>query len=221
MTNILKHIYFIRHGESEGNAQQVYQTLSEPLTERGRGEAQKAGERLHAMSFDAVLASDTTRTVETANAIADYIDAPPIEAHEILREIKRPSEFHSESVTEPWTLEVKRQMREHADDPDWRWSDEENMHDQIARAQRALMMLADRTEEYLLVVTHGTFLRIMIGLMLHGEVFSPAMVRDYNRRFKTWNASISYAQRVATDDRGIEWQLVSWNEQFHLPGRGA
>jgi phosphoserine phosphatase len=63
--------YFVRHGESEGNAARVFtgQTDS-PLTARGRQQAEAVAGELAKVKFDRIVSSDLSRTRDTAEVIA-------------------------------------------------------------------------------------------------------------------------------------------------------
>ena len=63
--------YFVRHGESEGNAARVFtgQTDS-PLTARGRQQADVVARELAKVKFDRIVSSDLSRTRDTARVIA-------------------------------------------------------------------------------------------------------------------------------------------------------
>ena len=63
--------YFVRHGESEGNAARIFtgQTDS-PLTERGRRQAEAVATELARVKVDRIVSSDLSRTRDTAEAIA-------------------------------------------------------------------------------------------------------------------------------------------------------
>ena len=78
-------LYVIRHGESENNKKGCYTGwLDVALTEKGLGDAKKAGERLCDVKFDKVYSSDLLRAKTTAKtALSGYeIDTTPL-----LREI--------------------------------------------------------------------------------------------------------------------------------------
>src|SRR2546430_15771723 len=64
--------YFVRHGESEGNAARVFtgQTDS-PLTARGRQQAAAVADELAKVRFDRIISSDLSRTRDTAEVIAE------------------------------------------------------------------------------------------------------------------------------------------------------
>ncbi|MDP2655923.1 MAG: histidine phosphatase family protein, partial [bacterium] len=65
-----KTVYFVRHGQSEGNVGTVFQPLNSPLTEKGREQAEYIAERAASLSFESVVSSPLTRARETAEAIA-------------------------------------------------------------------------------------------------------------------------------------------------------
>lgn len=61
------YLYLVRHGESVGNAEQLFFGWKDyPLTERGREQAEKAAEKLRAIPFHRCCASDLSRAWETA-----------------------------------------------------------------------------------------------------------------------------------------------------------
>ncbi len=83
MTTARRRIYLMRH------AQVRYFDGLPPeevvLTEEGRRQAEAAGEALRGISFDRVLASGLTRTLETARIVAPGLEP---ESHPALREIE-------------------------------------------------------------------------------------------------------------------------------------
>ena len=79
-------LYLVRHGETVDNAQQIMQGQTHGcLNEKGREQARMVAERLAGEAFDAVVASDLRRAVQTAEIIA----APhglPVVSTPLLRE---------------------------------------------------------------------------------------------------------------------------------------
>ena len=79
-------IYLVRHGETVDNARQVMQGQTQgELNEKGMAQAQQVAERLASEHFDAVIASDLHRAIQTAEIIA----APhglPVTTTALLRE---------------------------------------------------------------------------------------------------------------------------------------
>ena len=64
-------IYLVRHGETVDNARQIMQGQSQGmLNENGVRQAQEVSESLKDCPFDAIIASDLKRSVDTARIIA-------------------------------------------------------------------------------------------------------------------------------------------------------
>ena len=63
--------YIVRHGETAANSRNVVQGQNDvPLNETGLAQAARLAERLKAVHFDAVYASDLSRAMRTARIIA-------------------------------------------------------------------------------------------------------------------------------------------------------
>ena len=72
-------IYLVRHGQTYFNIYNKLQGWSNsPLTAKGKEDAQKAGERLQQVHFDAAFCSDTTRAMETIQTILDLNQADSV-----------------------------------------------------------------------------------------------------------------------------------------------
>ncbi len=69
---------FLRHGETEGNAQRVYQTPDIPLNQTGQEQARRAAEFLRGHPVERILASDMQRAWQTALAASQAVRAPVI-----------------------------------------------------------------------------------------------------------------------------------------------
>lgn len=66
-----KRLYIVRHGQTESSARKAYSGRSDvALTQIGREQARRAGERLAGAQIDAVLSSPLSRARDTAEAIA-------------------------------------------------------------------------------------------------------------------------------------------------------
>jgi len=80
-------VYFIRHGESEGNRQGIIQGWKDfPLSGLGKKQAQLVGQAVSALQFDRIYSSDLSRAYETALAIGEHQKAEIIKWDKI-REI--------------------------------------------------------------------------------------------------------------------------------------
>jgi len=146
----MKHLYFVRHGESELNAQRIFAGQTDtPLTERGRAEANAAGEQVVHLPIDAIVASPLSRALETARIIASHIDYPLSEI--IINDI-----FKERSLG---TLEGKSwdEYSETATGDNGAETDAEL----LTRAQAGLAFLKSLPADNILLVGHGSFSRAL------------------------------------------------------------
>lgn len=80
-------IYLIRHGQSEWNLLYKIQGQKDaPLTDLGKEQARKLGERLVGEKIDIIYSSDLSRALETARIISSIVNKPVVATNE-LREI--------------------------------------------------------------------------------------------------------------------------------------
>jgi len=59
-----------RHGETEGNVKRILADIDDPLTSKGKGQAEKVSKRLKDEKIDAIMSSPIIRAKETAKIIA-------------------------------------------------------------------------------------------------------------------------------------------------------
>lgn len=72
-------LYLVRHGETVDNARQVMQGQTQgQLNDEGFRQARELSERLSGEHFDAVVASDLNRAVQTARIIAESHGLPVV-----------------------------------------------------------------------------------------------------------------------------------------------
>jgi broad specificity phosphatase PhoE len=206
----MKTVYFVRHGSTDGNEKGAYQHFHTPLSELGRRQAACVARRFARIPVDLVMTSDMARAAETGRCIAER-NGWPMVVDPLLQEIRRPAVVRGQGRDAPEVLEVMRFVAEHWTNARVKHSDEENFFDLKKRALQALTHLAGRPERRLLVVTHGTFLCMLICCMLAGEEVSPAWFDRVHRFLVLKNAALS----VCEYDQGT-WQLVSWNDHAHL-----
>jgi broad specificity phosphatase PhoE len=78
MTDGVTRFYFIRHGESTGNATNVWTSSPHgyPLTDRGHQQARDVGERLRDADLDVIFSSNLVRAKETAAEIGAVLELP-------------------------------------------------------------------------------------------------------------------------------------------------
>lgn len=72
------HFYFLRHGQTEGNARRVFQTIEEPLNPTGLEQAERAAELLASVTLRSIISSDAHRAHHTARIVAARHGLEPI-----------------------------------------------------------------------------------------------------------------------------------------------
>ncbi|GAK01923.1 phosphoglycerate mutase family [Geomicrobium sp. JCM 19037] len=186
-------IGFIRHGRTAWNHTGRAQGSSDiPLDEEGIVTAERLRERLRDEQWDHVYASDLRRAYQTADiASGDHLPRP-IHTDERLREI-------GGGLIEG-TTEAERIER-------WgtNWRDKDlQMESAEAAARRGLLAIADIVNnhpgERVLIVAHGTLLRLLIESMT-----------ETNDRLPLDNTSVSYVSKI--DER---WTCSVYNCTKHL-----
>ncbi len=202
-----KDIILIRHGETEANAADVWQGHGDsPLSDTGREQVDRLGERLRGWSFDVAVSSDLGRAVATAAAVSDSFEAL--------------SRWREANIG-TWEGLTREQIAEsHADGltalarrEDVRMGGGESYAEFTARVQAALDALLDRLDDgqRAAVVAHGGVIGSIIRNVLGIDGRRPrAVVRLGNTSLTTI--------RVFPDG---ERQVVSYNDRSHLNGAAS
>ena len=159
-------IWFVRHGETEWNRTKRYQGYSDiPLNETGRRQAQDTAALLANEPLMAVYASDLSRAVETAEAIAQP-HGVQVQQKPELRELHFGlwEGLRYEQIMEKWADELSL-MYEH---PEKGCAPEGEGFSELAkRAWPALQAIreAHQEEEAIAVVAHGGTIRVLLCLL--------------------------------------------------------
>ena len=207
-----KHVYFVRHGESEENVTRVHLGSEAPLTEQGQEQAQLVAERIQRIGVDAVITSPFSRARDTAAAIAEKVGCT-LEENDLLGEWREPSETVGLHIDDPVRKDIRANIHAAVDDHEYRHSDEETFAELAERARKTLAMLEARPEERLCVVTHGGFLRALVGVITFGEDFTKKEFQHILQHFYTHNTGITY---IPYDPEKHGWRIITWNDQVHL-----
>lgn len=146
-------IFLVRHGETVDNARQIMQGQTQgELNEKGREQAFQVAERLSGEHFDAVVASDLHRAVQTA----EIISAPhqlPVTTTPLLRERDWGSftgRFIPDLRNVPWTDDIETEGA------------------LLSRARSFLLFLANRYPgQCVLAVGHGIINKAILAVHAH------------------------------------------------------
>lgn len=203
-------VYLVRHGQTTFNAQGIHQPSNASLSDLGKKQASDLAERIAHLPIDKVITSNFARALQTAEIINTKINKP-LEESELFVEKKRPSEVENQSHQSEPVKKITSQIKENYADPIWHFSDEENYYDVLDRALHALEHLESQKEENLLVVSHGTFIRMLLGVMIFGSDLAPSMGRSMIRALHSHNSGITVAEF-----KDKQWKILTWNDIAHL-----
>ncbi|HCC05045.1 TPA: hypothetical protein DEP58_01925 [Patescibacteria group bacterium] len=209
-----KRIYFIRHGQSVGNLQQVFQNADDPLSEAGTIQAKIVARKALSFNADVILSSPMMRAYQTAETIQSVTNLP-LETIETLHEYRPPSKLWNKSVMSPESNEFYKEILAHLHEPDWHYEDEENYTDLHTRATSLLDNLAERKEKTIIAVTHGAFMRILLATMMT-EGSADALTAIRLVRFLSQRNTGVTSCEYFPESVGNKWRLVAWNDYSHL-----
>lgn len=158
-------LYIIRHGETEWNREGRMQgSFDSNLTEKGKRFSTLLGKRLKPISFSKMICSPSKRAIDTAKILTDscdleiMLDGRIVEMNmgcwQGLTEAEIQFQFHDD---------YKRYVHQ----PEFhRIDDGETFQDVIARAKDFLLDIqSEPDEEHILLVTHGSFIQILLILL--------------------------------------------------------
>jgi broad specificity phosphatase PhoE len=209
----MKKIYFVRHGESEGNVTKSHQSAKTPLSEIGQSQAKIVALRFTKIQASLIIASPYLRAQQTAQAIAEKNNLK-IETSDLFREKSGPSELLGLSHKNLKSIETRKIIAKHLFDQNgnWQYSDEETAREFIDRVGKALDFLSQRPEENLIVVCHSLVLH-----MIFTKIFSPKSdlkeLYTLHDNLRINNTSISVA---LYDELEQKWSIDCLNDYSHL-----
>jgi len=210
----MKKIYFVRHGECEGNVGPIRSSEESPLTKKGQKQANIVAKRCAKLSIDIIICSTMVRTKQTVESILKKIKKP-IKYSDLFVERRRPKEAYNILKDDPKGLEAEKSFFANFHLPGYRYSDEENFDDLKKRAAKALKLLEDRPEEHILVVTHGFFMRVVMAYALFGKKLTGDECTKFVHKLHMENTGISvfgYDKK----QKFSPWWLWIWNDHAHL-----
>lgn len=174
----MKHLYFIRHGQSLHNTLEVVTGHTDsPLTDYGKEQATRAGKsaREAGLTFDIILSSPLVRAHHTAQAIAVHT-SHPIESIILMDELKERF-FGDMEEKSPVHYGISEEM--YMADP-FIFDHVPNMEklvDLQYRAHQILEYLKSLPHDRILVVSHGA-----LGRALRRAVDNAPITDEGNRQ---------------------------------------
>ncbi len=206
------HVYFVRHGKTHLNAQNVHQSPNTPLSPQGREDVLTLAEDLRSVNPDLILSSEYTRALETARIIGLHVGLTP-QVNGLFYEIMRPSKlfgkshFHIETL---WYVFLSVLNRKNSS---WRYTDAENFSDIVRRAKKALAYLESLagTHDSVVVVSHTVFINIMVAYLCKNRMLD---IRDLLPTFlhieRMQNTGIIHVEYTPAEAKGVcAWRQIN------------
>jgi broad specificity phosphatase PhoE len=172
------HLTFLRHAESDGNANgQLQGQIDAPLSEKGREQAGRLAEawQTAGRKFDLVISSPLDRACRTAQQVAERLNIP-LETDPVWKE-RAFGELEGLSFDEIFQHIQPVDFYHPYNRPG---KDGESLVDLYNRAGQGVQELIKRLPGTYLVVTHGAMLNmimyVILGLSPHSSPRSPRFV---------------------------------------------
>lgn len=204
-------LYLIRHGESVGNQMNVHQFDNTELSQLGQLQAYATGMYLRMKDIDALITSDMARAKQTADIIGEKLHMHP-QVTNLLREMRRPTAIQGKPVDDPMVVQIKDVMFDHAEDPAYHYSDEENFHEFKMRVKQALEYLVSLERKKIAAITHGYVIRMMVIITMLDDYLKPSYIEPMRARWEVGPGSITVLE---LNEKNV-WNLLAWNDTSHL-----
>ena len=199
-------LYLVRHAQSAGNTGEDLTTGDPELTEVGREQARRLGERFRRQKLDVIYSSPLRRTQETALNIAGAVGLRVLTKAD-LREVELGREDHNIRLLPP-EEQAKVEQRIIAEGTWDAFPGSEGSAAARARVGGVIgEIVADHQGKRVAVVCHSAFIQTFISVVLD-------LPRDFV--FYPFNSSINSVR--AGGGRYVIWRL---NDISHLDGLPA
>lgn len=163
---------FVRHGDTEIAVNEYVQPVANPLSAAGILQAKEVANRLVDYDIDLILSSPLPRTRDTATVINKTLHKNLI-FNDLLAEVKWPTELEGKKLDDPKVKEYRKLRKENnIAGSTWHYSDEENFIDLKIRTRKFLDELKETKGENILVVSHSTFIKVVVSVMCHGDAIT-------------------------------------------------
>lgn len=184
----MKQIYFIRHAESENNVDDGHR-IENNLTERGSEQARMLAERLQEISIDLLIVTSKKRSHQTAEIINASLNAHLLESDLFI-------EINEDFAKMPISTD-RSGIFKHL----------------VARAKEASSLLENLSEEKIVIITHGRFLKFLTTYIIFKENLTEEVAVSFIQHTGTGNTGITMFKYDKTRNH---WRLITWNDHGHL-----
>lgn len=207
----MKRIYLVRHGESEGNVQKIYQGPDVPLSPDGHRGAKAVAERIATLEIDEIIASHFVRAQQTAGHISEKIEKE-ITTVESFHEVLNAQSVWGKSLHDEETADYVKERKEQFTNPEWNIDGAENYFDVWKRIKDSVAFLENIAAKNIVVVSHGNFLRLLASFLL---VQKTTNVEEHMCVYNSLQGMSNVGITEFFYDEG-EWRLFIWNDHAHF-----
>ena len=163
----MKKIYFVRHGQSQANADEVSagSEFDTPLTPKGRTQAAQTGQILKGKGIELIVSSTLSRAIDTAKIIAEQIGYNPKDIIKVDYFVERNNGIYSHK---PEHLYLSDALADSLHES------VESVDDMHKRITEGLEWLEEFEEQVVLIVSHGgvsRVLRLMHQALPHSHMY--------------------------------------------------
>lgn len=206
-----KKVYFVRHGETVGNVERIFQFSDTPLTEAGHTGAQLVADRFREVAIDGLFASPFYRAQQTAQYIADVKNIP-VQTLDVLHELVHSTEVQGVLRDSEQGLSYKKRYDQAFHDTTKDIGDAERFTDVIARIETVVLELEKSGHNDIAVVTHGNFLRYLTAFLLLHKTKEGTYIESVKESLCLM-ANAAITEFVFEDNK---WKLCMWNDRAHF-----
>jgi broad specificity phosphatase PhoE len=161
----MKHLYFVRHGQTEWNAiARMQGQWNSSLNERGRGHADVNGQLLANLSIDALHVSPLDRTRQTAEIINGYLKLEPVFDERVM-------EWDCGDWSGEMYADIRVKWRDEwaaleSDRFNYRAPNGENYPDMFERSKSFVEELLNSEQQNIAIVSHGMIGKVMVAYLM-------------------------------------------------------
>jgi broad specificity phosphatase PhoE len=205
------HVYFVRHGETQGNTRHIHQSPNTPLSKRGCDMVRTLASVLRPINPDLLISSEYTRAIESARIIGLHVGLEPI-TNGLFYEIVRPSKFYNTSIFSLETLWYALLSMIHKNNKTWQYEDAENAYTVSERAKkaRAYIESLSSTHNAIVIVSHTVFINIMVMYVCRNTMLDFFdMIRTFLHIRNTHNAGLIHLEYTNGHNKNTcYWRII-------------
>lgn len=154
------------------------------------------------------------RAYQTAEIISETI-GKNIEVSDLFVERKRPSEQYGIRRDSNLYINSDKFIVENFTNPNKRFSDEEKFDDLKKRVDKVIEFLESRSENNILVTTHGFFLRVILARVIFGKNLKSEELYRFLKVVRTTNTGLTVFNYDESNKKS-PWTVKIWNDHAHL-----